>query len=197
MSRPGGPAGVSRRDNCAGLTRTSTTACSPASGDADGVRMTRDVVARAGARIDAWIGLYTHALPLDVVEDRRDEVLADIDDQAEWARSQNLPAAHIARSLLSRALRAHRPISLGRHPWRLRDASDRALVCVVAVLTLVLMAVGAVALHPPAAGFDCGRRAGRRVWHLAGGRRTRASRATQNSLARRVVGNCDCSSDAV
>lgn len=114
--------------------------------------MTKDVVGRAGALIEAWIRHYTRGLPLHIAQERRDEVLADVRDQTEWARSHNVPAPRVARALLGRALRgAPADITWAASLASPGRALDRALVCLVAVLTLMLIAVGVVALtrQPP------------------------------------------------
>jgi hypothetical protein len=109
--------------------------------------MTTDAVARTHARIEAWIAFYTRNLPRDVADDRRDEVLADIRDQIEWGRSQGVPAPRMARALTGRALRgAPADITWAASLASPGRALDRALVGLVAVLTLLLIAVGVVAL---------------------------------------------------
>lgn len=114
--------------------------------------MNEDVVARAGAQIDAWIGFYTRGLPPSVVRDRRDEVLADVHDQVEWSRERRMPDSRIARALRVRALRGA-PADL---TWAVAltppgRVLDRTLVCFVALLTVALIAVCVIALtrEPP------------------------------------------------
>jgi hypothetical protein len=109
--------------------------------------MSKDAVARAAIRIEAWIRLYTRRLPPAVARDRRDEVLADIHDQAEWALSQGTPAPHVARALLGRALRgAPADVTWAASLASPGRALDRALVGLVATLILLLIALDAVAL---------------------------------------------------
>jgi hypothetical protein len=106
-----------------------------------------DAVARAHARIEVWIALYTRNLPPEVARDRRDEVLADIRDHVEWACSHDVPAPRIGRALISRALRgAPADITWAASLASPGRALDRALVGLVALLTLMLIAVGVVAV---------------------------------------------------
>lgn len=116
--------------------------------------MTEDAVTRAIARIDAWIRLYTRRLPRAIAQDRRDEVLADVRDQVEWARSHGIPPGRVARALLSRAFRgAPADITWAASLVTPGRALDRTLVSLVAILSLALIALDVVALsrQPPPA----------------------------------------------
>lgn len=63
------------------------------------------VVERASAQVARWVRIYTAGLDATIAADRREEMLADVHDQIQWARDAGDDDGAIARAIRGRAFR--------------------------------------------------------------------------------------------
>jgi hypothetical protein len=78
---------------------------------------------RATARVMRWCDLYLRGVSADVADARREELLRDIEDQAEWSARNNISDRRVARSIYIRAVMGA-PADLS---WRMAQRTGTSL----------------------------------------------------------------------
>ncbi len=104
---------------------------------------------RASSVVMAWVRIYSRGLPNDIADSRRDELLADLHDQAAWADQTSKAARRAASEALVRAIKgapsdlSWRSQQLDRNPVadRLLNSSMFGVVAVGSVLMLAFAIV--------------------------------------------------------
>ncbi len=111
---------------------------------------------RARARVMRWVAHYTRGLPADIADGRREELLADIHDQAAESSAARIPAATVARAVVLRAFKGapadlawrHAQLRLAPAVGPMRSAGLLVAAAACAALMVVFGAVTAMrALH--------------------------------------------------